>query len=178
MIFPIAIPVHDLVRNKRLEESEVTHPKFILQTHKKVIPPAKAIDCGKERRWGNKKPRFKPVAANKVPAYCSILFTVTAEFRTGRNKPKQTFVYKHLNLCNLKVMFCHSIDCLRKSTPPAAFPQVILLPSYLLPANKTIAAIQLQKHRSFFWLQKMERRFKGIFVLAWLYPWFAPMAQW
>lgn len=75
--FPIAILMHyftHLVRNRRLEElGELTHPKVILQTCRKMIPPAKAINHEKERRWGNEKPHFKCVAADNyqcVAALC------------------------------------------------------------------------------------------------------------
>lgn len=51
-----------------------------------VIPPAKAIDPGKERRCGNKKPHFKHAAANKLPAYCSSVLSITAEPRK-KNPP-------------------------------------------------------------------------------------------
>lgn len=138
-----------VVRNGRLKElGEKTHPKVNLQTHRKVIPSAKAIDHGKERRWGNEKPHFKHVAANKLPAHCSIVFTITAELRTKKKTPDICVQSSEfMLLAEGYVLSLNSL--LKKNIPHAAFPQVILLPSCVLSANKTICCHSITNTQEF-----------------------------
>lgn len=170
MTFPVAILMHNftyLVRNRRLEElGGITHPKVILQRHRKVIPPAKAIDCGKERRWRNKKPHFKRVAANKLPAHCSIVFTITAELRTKKNPDICVQSFEFMLLVEGYVLSLNAL--LKKNTYISLmqhFHRWYCFPAVSCLQTKPYAAIQLKIHRSFFWLWAMERRFKG--VLCW-----------